>query len=215
MYGTVYPGLYFNIWNRKPNLNLGQGNLIILTTYRKQNFFVSSFMLYVLSIGWTCQAAEILGLILFLSFTEICASDVEIKLKLGDSFNISSNKYPGQYPTLHRFTQCYRQIEANEGAFQIKILDSRINVHDTIAIGLGLNPSFPAAVYAINAAAKSPSSDNHPRSIYVPSTIIGSHMWIIFGIGHTYSRPSFHQFDSITMGFLVEISVLAEPGNFR
>ena len=168
-------------------------------------------MFYVLSVGRTCQAAEIPFLILFLSFTEICASEVEINLKLGDSLNISSNNYPYQYPTL----QCYRLIEANAGAFQIKILDSRISVLDTIAIGLGLNPSFPAAVYAINAAAKSPSLDNHPRGIYVPSTIIGSHMWIVIGVGHTYSRPSFHQFDTITMGFLMEISVLAEPGNFK
>ena len=157
---------------------------------------------------------RLLGLIVFVLFTEICASDVKMKLKLGDSWNISSNKYPEQYPILSKFTKCYRLIAANTGTFQIKILDSRINVDDTIAIGLGLTPSFPAAVYAINAAAKSPSLDNHPLGIYVPSTIIGSNMWIVFGVGHTGIRPSFYQFDSITKGFLVEISVLAEPGNF-
>ena len=131
-------------------------------------------------------------------------ADYRLELSIGETVNVSSNRYPLEYPTIGAFQGCQRQF-STDGAFKITILDSRISVEDTIGIGVGLTPSFASTVYATNAALKMPVRDNHPMSIYVPPSIFGSYMWIVFGVGQEGITPSLHQFSSVNSGFLLEI----------
>ena len=58
-----------------------------------------------------------------------------------------------------------------------------------------------------------PVRSNFPLGIYVPPTIVGSLMWIVFGVGQEGTTSSLHQFSSINSGFLLEISAVKESGN--
>ena len=138
--------------------------------------------------------------------------DYVLVLNMGDRLNLTSNMYPNSYPIYEFYTTCYRRFSINEGALKIRILDSRISIEDTIAIGMGVNPSVTSVVYATNAAAKMPVRGNHPDVIYVPSTIIGTHMWIVFGVAQQLDFLGLHQFSTINSGFLMEISAVDQPG---
>ena len=95
--------------------------------------------------------------------------------------------------------------------FQIKILDARISPEDTIAIGFGREPSFVSVVYAINTNYKTPVRSNYPMSLYIPPSIHGSYMWVVFGAPEN-KRANLHQFSTINYGFLFEILVVEDNG---
>ena len=137
----------------------------------------------------------------------MCTYEIEdhIRLILGDSVNISSNHYPTEYPTFHEYS-CVRGFAASNGMFEVKILDVKISIEDTIGIGTGISPSPAFTVYATNTAAKMPSRGNHPR------TPIGAYMWVVFGVVDTQFSRSFYQYSSIKSGFMLEISVVKNSG---
>ena len=147
-------------------------------------------------------------------FAEMCirVSDEYRKiLDIGETLNISSNNYPRQYPIAKPFGACVRRYSArNGGTFKFNILDAQIGLQDTIGIGIGLNPSFASTLYATNSAIKMPVRDNHPQSIFIPSLPVGSHMWLVFGVGT--KTNGLLQFSTISTGFLVQISIVEEPG---
>ena len=141
-----------------------------------------------------------------------------VELAIGEARYIASNNYPFEYPAGEECTR--RFISTDKGFFKVTFVDISIGNEDNIGIGWGLNPSFASTIYAASAVAKMPIRDNHPKSIFIPPTLFGTSMWIVFGVvnryppkGPVYYTKSLHQFDTIDVGFLVEISLVTETGN--
>ena len=137
-----------------------------------------------------------------------------VHLNLHDAVNVSSNNYPKEYPTTHAYDACTRKFSSSEGIFKIKLVDTTIAFDDTIGIGFGINPSFASTVYATNSAAKMPIRNNHPKSIYVLPSILGSKMWIVFGVANNVNYAGLYQFSTINWGFLLEVSLVEETGMY-
>ena len=137
-----------------------------------------------------------------------------LKISFHQSIAVSSNSYPKPY-SRGIGEYCLQKYYADRGAFKIQFLDTRIALGDNIGIGVGLALSLTSTVYGISAAAKSPSADNFPRSVYVlPTQFLGSTMWMLFAAADQHHRYHYaqelHQGSTIAVGFMIKITLVEE-----
>ena len=139
-----------------------------------------------------------------------------IRLKSTDVLTIYSNNYPSAYPTYRSafmsYQTCMRRISTSDGTLHVQILESSISVEDTIGIGAGHYPAFATTVYATNTGMQMPQRNNHPKHIYVLPTILGTFLWIVFGVGEAEWNKHLHQPSTINARFVLEISVVENHG---